>query len=328
MRQQQFEQANQDIWRQFRLLLQQLENGRRPAPEVPVERLPRLLRLISGHYALARSRGYSPGLVDNLHTLVRGGYRLLYRARPRWPRQLLAFALTGFPRVLRRHCVLFWLACALFFGPMAVMGIACARDGTLIYSLMRADQVAEFESMYDPTNAKLGRSARRQSDDDVMMFGYYVCNNVGIAFRTFAWGLLLGAGSLFLLALNGLTIGAVAGHLTQLGFGTTFWSFVSAHSAFELSAIAVSGAAGLLLAKSLLAPGRRSRLAALRANAPEALLLVLGAMLMLVFAAVIEAFWSSSPALAPAVKYGAGLLGWLLVAAYLGLAGRTGSHGA
>jgi hypothetical protein len=66
----------------------------------------------------------------------------------------------------------------------------------------------------------------------------------------------------------------------------------------------------------------------LRANAAEALVLVLGAMLMLVFAAVIEAFWSSSPALAPAVKYGAGLLGWLLVAAYLGLAGRTGRHGA
>ena len=42
-----------------------------------------------------------------------------------------------------------------------------------------------------------------------------------------------------------LVIGAVAGHLTEIGFGQTFWSFVIAHGAFELSAIALAGAAGL-----------------------------------------------------------------------------------
>jgi uncharacterized membrane protein SpoIIM required for sporulation len=202
------------------------------------------------------------------------------------------------------------------------MGVACHRDGTLIYALLDAEQVAEFESMYDPTNRRLGRSAERQADDDFMMFGFYVWNNVGVAFRTFAWGLLFGAGSLFVLGTNGLFIGAVAGHVTQLGYGTPFWSFVSGHSSLELTAIAVSGAAGLLLAKALVAPGRRTRAAALRMNASEAALLVTGAMLMLLLAAVVEAFWSSSRDIAPEVKYAAGIAGWLLVAAYLGMAGR------
>jgi uncharacterized membrane protein SpoIIM required for sporulation len=40
-------------------------------------------------------------------------------------------------------------------------------------------------------------------------------------------------------------IGAVAGHLTDVGFGETFWPFVVGHGAFELTAIALAGAAGL-----------------------------------------------------------------------------------
>jgi uncharacterized membrane protein SpoIIM required for sporulation len=329
MRQQQFEQAHEALWAEYRLLLQRLErgaNGRarrwpgrgRLPPEVHVERLPRLLRTVSGHYALARSRGYSPGLVEDLHQLVRRGYRQLYRPRPRWPTLVRRFALTGFPRALRRHAGAFWLACALFFGPMLAMGLACAQDPALIYSLIETSQVAELEAMYDPTNGRLGR----QADDDVAAFGFYVMNNIGIAFRTFASGLLFGAGSLFFLGFNGLFIGAAAGHLTRLGMGEPFWSFVSSHAPFELTAIAVSGAAGLLLAKALLAPGPYPRPMALRLQAIEAVPLIAGAMLLLLLAAVIEAFWSASTAIPPPAKYLAGTCGWLLVAAYLLLAGR------
>jgi uncharacterized membrane protein SpoIIM required for sporulation len=330
MRQQQFEQTHEPLWAEYRLLLQRLERGpggvrwrrtarERPPPDVRVERLPRLLRSISGHYALARSRGYSPGLVEELHQLVRRGYRQLYRPRPRWPALVRDFMLGGFPRALRRHASAFWLACALFFGPMLAMGLACAQDPALVYSLLEPAQVADLEAMYDPTNARLGR----QADDDVAAFGFYVMNNVGIAFRTFAAGLLFGAGSLFILGFNGLFIGAAAGHLTRLGMGEPFWSFVSGHAPFELTAIAVSGAAGLLLARALLAPGPRTRLAALRLQAAEAVPLVAGAMLMLLLAAVIEAFWSASTAIPATPKYLAGAGGWALVAAYLLLAGRS-----
>jgi uncharacterized membrane protein SpoIIM required for sporulation len=79
----------------------------------------------------------------------------------------------------------------------------------------------------------------------------------------------------------------------------------------------------LLLGQALLAPGQRTRLAALRANARDAVILVGGAAVMLVFAAVIEAFWSAGPA--PSwLKYGVGVLGWGLVAVYLALAGGAG----
>jgi uncharacterized membrane protein SpoIIM required for sporulation len=327
VRQSRFEAEQSAVWSEYRALLEALEGRRgRRRRRLPLERFPRLFRQLCGHYALARSRGYSPGLVTELQGLVRRGYAQLYRQRPEWLERSVAFLSVGFPRTLRRHAWAFWLSAAVFFGPMLLMGLAAHQDAELIYSLLDAGTVAGMESMYDPTNRRPGRSAERQADTDFAMFGYYVMNNVGVAFRTFAGGILLGLGSLFFLVFNGLVIGAVGGHLTRLGFGETFWPFVSGHGALELTAIAISGAAGLLLAAALLAPGRRSRLDALRENSREAVNLVTGAMVMLVLAAVIEGFWSASPAPA-AIKYWVGLAWWLLVILYLSLAGRGGTRG-
>ena len=78
----------------------------------------------------------------------------------------------------------------------------------------------------------------------------------------------------------------------------------------------------LLLAAALLAPGRRRRLDALRANALEAVTLVTGAMAMLILAAMVEAFWSSATAVPAQAKVLAGAVGWLLVALYFTRAGR------
>ena len=90
---------------------------------------------------------------------------------------------------------------------------------------------------------------------------------------------------------------------------------------FELTAIAVSGAAGLVIGHALAHPGAYTRAEALRRRGLVAVQLALGAGAMLVVAAAIAAFWSplSLPA---AVKYAAGAALWLLVFAYLALSGR------
>lgn len=329
MKQQQFEAANAPTWRQYRVLLEQLEGGAksdRRSAQLDPRGFPQLYRTICGHYALARTRAYSPGLIADLHDLARRGYPHLYRRRPRILRAALGFMAEEFPRTLRRHALVVWMGMALLFLPMLAMGVATYVDEEVIYSLMNGAQVSNLEEMYDPANRRPGRSHGRQADTDFAMFGFYIMNNVGIGFRSFASGLIFGVGSAVILSFNGLHIGAAAGHLTRLDYGGTFWTFVSGHGPYELTAIAISGAAGLLLGKALLAPGRRTRLAALRANARDAIVLVGGAALMLLLAAIVEAFWSSSPAPAP-VKYGVGLAGWVLVAAYLGLAGRE-RHGA
>ncbi|WP_372865892.1 stage II sporulation protein M, partial [Pseudomonas sp.] len=282
-------------------------------------------RRLCQQLALAQARGYSNHLVEQLQQLVLRGHQQFYRHRSPLGTQLIGFILAGFPRLVRAEwrCVL--IASLVFFGSLLTMGVLVYLFPELIYSLVDPQQVASMEQMYDPDARRLGRFGERHSADDWLMFGFYIMNNIGIAFQTFASGLLFGLGSLFCLLFNGLMIGAVAGHLTQIGYGETFWSFVIGHGAFELTAIALAGGAGLKLGGALLAPGRLSRGEALRLAAGRSVRLVGGVIVFLLLAAFIEAYWSSMTFVTPTVKYmvGAGL--WLLVLSYLLLAGR-GAH--
>ena len=346
MRQQAFEQAERATWGRYRTLLDALDGQGKAGraawrdPRLPLHEFPTLFRDVCGHYALARSRGYSPGLTAELHELVARGHRRLYRRRLPWPprtadisetqeqfpiwvQQILGFLARDFPATLRRHLGVFALAAGLLFLPMLAMGLACYQDGELIYSLIDPAEVANLESTYDPKNLNAGRDSAHRADGQFAMFGFYVMNNVGIGFRSFAGGIFLGLGSALILVFNGLFIGAAAGHLTRLGLGETFWSFVVGHGALELTAIAVCGAAGLLLGQAIWAPGRHTRLAALRHNARAAVTLVIGAMVMLVLAAVIEAFWSPIQDTGIATKVAFGALWWVLLALYFARAGRV-----
>ena len=80
--------------------------------------------------------------------------------------------------------------------------------------------------------------------------GFYVYNNVGIAFRCFATGILFGLGSLFFLIYNGITIGTVLGHVIAAGHGHNILTFVCTHGTFELTAI------GIAVAKSSMRSAR------------------------------------------------------------------------
>lgn len=321
MKQSQFEQRHEQDWQRFAEALEALERSRRrdEAGDGFAERY----RQICRHLALAQERGYSSYLIEPLQQLAMRGHQQLYRHRSQFAAQLLSFVLADFPRLVRVEWRLVALAGLVFFGSLIIMGLLVYGYPDLIYSIASPAQVSEMESMYDPAARRIGQAVERGSSTDWLMFGYYIMHNIGIAFQTFASGLLLGLGSLFFLLFNGLMIGAVAGHLTDVGFGETFWPFVVGHGAFELTAIALAGAAGLKLGWALLAPGTLRRSEALRVAAKTSVRLMGGAMLFLTIAAFIEAYWSSMSWPHAATKYLVGAALWVLVAAYLIFAGRT-----
>lgn len=284
------------------------------------EDFPQAYRRVCQQLALARTRAYSPQLLDRLQALVQAGHQRLYRMRrPEW-RNVRRFVSHGFPRLVRREWRYVLTAALLLYLPMLVMLWLTRHRPQLIYSLYGAADVANYESMYDP--AKHEQALGRDTQSDLAMFGFYVMHNVSLGFQAMAGGLFAGIGSLLSLGVNGLMLGAAAGYLTAVGFGGTFWGFVAGHSAWELNAIVVCGAAGLKLGFALLAPGRASRGAALLAAGGDAALLALGAFLMLVMAAFIEAYWSSIVWLPAAVKYAAAAGMWLVVLTWLGTGGR------
>ena len=95
---------------------------------------------------------------------------------------------------------------------------------------------------------------------------FIITNNIRVAIACFAGGIFLGVGSLVLLAYNGLAMGTFAGHFANQGLLGYLMEFIVGHGVLELFAIWVSGAAGFLLGKSIVAPGDRSRTDALVAR--------------------------------------------------------------
>lgn len=322
MRQKQFENENKTIWETYSRMIEALGKSKSKRPlNVRIEDLPETYRKVCYHYAIALNRQYSPALVTYLHNLVLSGHKYIYRSKPVWLSKILIFIGYIFPASIRRNAVYVAIATALFLLPAIFSGLSCYHDEEIIYSMMNEHQVRQMEYMYDPNNDKIGRTEGRGSDTDLQMFGFYIRNNIGIAFRTFAGGMLAGIGSVFFLVYNGLILGSVAGHLTKLNFIETFWPFVSGHGSFELTAIVISGAAGLMLAKGIVAPGRYKRLPALKMMAKEALVMMTGAALMLLAAAFVEAFWSSGTQ--PIwMKYAFAAILWISMFSYFLFAGK------
>ena len=332
MKQQAFEDAYDPSWRAFESLLDALEKGRghhiamvreleRSGTDLDPQSFPVRYRRLCHHLALARERRFSVGLVDRLNRLVLRGHQALYGLRPGGGTQLVGLLAREFPARVRALWRPVLLAAALFWGPTLALVVAVPRHPELAYLMEDPQTLAESERMFSGGGQRFGR--KDQAETDVVMFGFYVWNNVRIDFQAFASGLVFGLGSVFFLFWNGLHGGAVMGHLVATGHGRNLFSFVVTHSALEITALVFAGAAGLVLGWSLLSPGRRSRPQALRLAAAEALPLVAGAAVMTILAAVIEAFWSSSALLPQGLKFAAGGLLWSAVGAYFLFAGRA-----
>ena len=320
MKQGQFEQLYQPLWHVLELEIIELEknDGRLKGSEL-ASFASRYRRLCHFH-ALAKDRHYSSHLVDKLGDLVVRGHQQLYRRKQPFMQQLISFIVAGFPHLVREQQRYIWWATAFMYVPGLLIYLAILWQPDLVYTITAPEQVSSFEAMYDPQNRTLGSA--RESDTNVQMFGFYISNNISVAFRTFASGILFGVGSIFFLVYNGLLMGAVAGHLTNAEFTQTFFTFVIGHGSFELTAICIAGAAGLKLGYALLAPGNLSRKESLKRAGHIAIQLVYGVIIMLVIAAFIEAFWSSNNILMPWQKYLVGGFLWALVLGYLVFSGR------
>ncbi|MCB1739922.1 MAG: stage II sporulation protein M [Gammaproteobacteria bacterium] len=273
--------------------------------------------------AIARERGYASDLVEELNELLLRTHARVHAVPPPAPRNMLRWLLEVYPSRVRAQYPHLIAALLLFFAPMLLVGVATIHDPELVHTLLDPIEVMAYERMYDPDNTRRYGQAARDSGTDFLAFGFYLRNNTSIGFQTFVGGLLLGLGTVFYLVYNGLHIGAVLGYVTAIGHGEPLWSFIAGHSALELSAIVLSGAAGTRLGWALIAPGRRTRLRALHEAARDGVQLIYGASALFVLAAFVEAYWSSMVLVPAFAKYLSGIGLWLLLIVYLRRGGRS-----
>jgi uncharacterized membrane protein SpoIIM required for sporulation len=320
MTEQAFVRRRKAFWTDFELLV----NGSRKEVRLHAADFPRRFREITQDLNIARAHGFDPAIIEKLNRLVLEGNQILY-GQHEWPLKNAAeFILRVFPQKVRARWRGLGATLLLFYGLAFFFGYLCVRFPDLVYELMSESETEALEEMYDPASDRF--LVPRDVSSDADMFGYYIYNNISIAFRTFAGGILAGVGSLFLLCVNAVFLGTAAGHIVNRGFGNTFFPFIVAHGSFELTAILLSAQGGLILGYRLFVTGNLSRAASLRRAGRDALPLITGSALLLVIAAAVEAFWSSRHTLPLPLRLAAGAACWVLLAAYFLFAGRDGSR--
>jgi uncharacterized membrane protein SpoIIM required for sporulation/uncharacterized RDD family membrane protein YckC len=249
-------------------------------------------REIAADLARARTYGATARVVGRLERSVGAGHNMLYRAeRQGWRR---AWAVLG--RECPAAVIYAWryvLVGFLLFAVPAAAGYAFIRERPELAVELLPDQLLQRADAGAERVAQGEKYFEANPGARPFVATFIISNNVRIAFMCFAGGVFFGVGSLVLLAYNGLAIGTISGHFANVGLLGYLLEFIVGHGVLELFAIWVAGAAGFMLGKSLVAPGRITRSDALVVNGRIAVRMVGAATLLLLLAGVIEGFISA-----------------------------------
>jgi len=231
-----------------------------------------------------------------------------------------------FPRVFRKHAALFWLSFGILVaGVLFGAGMVAVDPATrqILEPFGNADQTPTQRVIKEE---KAGSD--RFSGEHAMFSTALMYNNIHVTFFTFVGGIFYGLGSILLLFYNGVGMGAIAFDYVMDNQTIFLLGWLLPHGVIEIPACLVSGQAGLLLGRTLVGRGDRHSLGQrLRMARGDLALLVFGSAMMLIWAGIMESFFSQfhKPVLPYSLKIAVGVIELILLIWFLATAGRGNS---
>jgi uncharacterized membrane protein SpoIIM required for sporulation len=300
-------------------LLDQAESARWRLSFDELRELARLYRISSARLAILRSRDRDPEAIHYLNALcVRAYTHLQVSAAHR--RLVRNFFLIEFPATLAATA---WLQ-----GVVALLMLMGAVAGwTIVSANPAALSVIVPSSMYRATMLeRLAGSARERAKflahpalgfgmKSVFSAGLFV-HNTKVGLFAFTTGILAGIPTVLLVFYNGLTLGAFVWIFSRDRGWPVFWAWLLPHAIPELLAVTLCSAGGLVIAKAVVAPGRRGVAVALREAVLPALQLVLASVPLLLAAAGLESFLRES-GLSTAPRFAAAAAALVAITGYV-----------
>ena len=115
-------------------------------------------------------------------------------------------------------------------------------------------------------------------------------HNSQVSITAYALGFALGLPTMLLEFYQGIPLGALVAVFAKAGLGLDFAAWLSIHGTTELFAAVLSGACGLKIGTAFAFPGPHSRLDAVAHAGKQSGAAMLGVILMLLFAGLLEGF--------------------------------------
>jgi uncharacterized membrane protein SpoIIM required for sporulation len=288
------------------------------------------------HYAyqrtsadLAKLRTYSsePNIRRYLESLVSRAYGEIHETRQK-PHRLTPFHwfFTVFPRTFRQHLRAFLISLAAMllgciFGGFALGIDPAAKEVIMPFTHLKGDpseRVAKEE----------GADNDRLKGAKTYFSSYLMTHNTKVSIFTLALGVTYGIGTLIMLFYNGVILGAVAFDYITAGETLFLLGWLLPHGAIEIPAILFAGQAGLILAGALIGWGKPVSLRMrLRKISADLVTLIFGVAVLLIWAGIIEAFFSQyhEPVIPYAAKIGFGMIELIVLTLFLAKSGKERS---
>jgi uncharacterized membrane protein SpoIIM required for sporulation len=303
--------TREENWQRLDSLLSKIERKRlKSLKSSEIRELASLYRSTTADLARARTYNVSHTLVQSLQLLATRAYTQIYQGsrKQEWE-TVIQFYRWGFPAIVHQTFPYIITATGLFILGMLVGWWYAWQDPRFMSLLVPESLISQVR---DRGELWMGSIVGMEplASSNIMI------NNISVSFSAVAGGITGGLFTIYILVFNGLLIGSIATLVGENNLAYPFWAFVFPHGALELPAIFFAGAAGLLLGRGILFPGKYLRVEAIKYYSSLAAQLVFGIVPLLIVAGIIEGFFSPNPIIPDPVKYLVGLAIFILLVMY------------
>ena len=278
-------------WKRFEALL------RRRASADP-DRLADLFVEVTDDLSYAKTFFPESKTTRYLNGLAAEVHRAIYRNRKEDRGRIVRFWKDELPREVGRARKEMLVALVLFLLSAGAGALSAMNDpgfARLIFGDAYVNMTLENIAKGDPM-------AVYKQMDELDMFLAITVNNVWVAFKVFAMGVLTSFGTAYLLFMNGVMLGAFHALFFKQGLLLDSLLVVYIHGALEISVIIIAGGAGLVMGNALLFPGTYSRRVSFMRGAKRGLKIVVGLVPVFVAAGFLEGFVTRHTEMPPALS--------------------------
>lgn len=282
-------------WIAFDTLLGRLETrGAKALSSDELLQLPILYRATLSSLSIARATMLDKALLDHLEGLAMRGYFLIYGVRETRLSRLRRFFLYDWPAAVRAV----WketLIIALIITLGALTSWSLVAHNPEWYYNFVPDEMAggrDPRATVEFLRSTLGHGKAGGEDQGALhVFATFLfTHNSRVSIMSFALGFAFGVPTMMLEYYQGIGLGAMLAVFSAKGLGVDFGGWLFIHGTTELFAAALSGAAGLRIGSAVVFPGARSRLQAAAEAGRTAGKVMVGVILMLLAAGLLEGF--------------------------------------
>ncbi|WP_040251000.1 stage II sporulation protein M [Psychroserpens mesophilus] len=279
MREAAFVKQNKDKWLRFESVL---SNNNTIDPN----ELSDLYIEITDHLSYAKTFYRNSNTERYLNQIASQAHQKIYKTKKEPKNRLISFFKTEFPTMFYQHHRELLISFLVFLLFCIVGAYSAATEGDFVRSILGdayVNMTIENIENDDPM------AVYKQMGEFNMALGITI-NNIRVALMAFAYGIMFGVGSLFIMMQNAIMLGSFQYFFYEKGL---LWESVRTiwiHGTFEISVIIIAGCSGLVLGNGMLFTGTYTRLESFKRGVINGLKILISTIPFFIVAGLLEGF--------------------------------------